>query len=309
MEWLSQLLQNMPQRLHALSELSFSISGVTFNPFIVIKSLIIVAILMWLCSFVVRLTDKRLRRVAEMRTSTRTLILKIQQIILYCFVFICGMQLLGINLGALSVFGGALGVGIGFGLQKIASNFISGIILLFEKSIESGDIIELNDGTLGTVKRTYARYTLLELQDGREVLIPNEEFISQRVVSFTHSYKEARAQLTLKVAFDSDFDVVKKLMLEAADNHPKRVKKRPSLCYLNQFTDFGVEMILYFWIVDVTEGRAGPRSDVMQSILAAFEAHNIVIPYPQVSMMDLLPRATPASTPGLGTSKPAPTKR
>lgn len=302
MEWLQQHLNDLPTQLHTLSQWSFSISGVTFNPFIVIKSLFIVAVLMWVCGIIVTLTDKRLRRVSEMRTSTRTLILKILQIILYCFIFICGMQLLGINLGALSVFGGALGVGIGFGLQKIASNFISGIILLFEKSIESGDIIELTDGSFGTVKRTYARYTLLALQDGREILIPNEEFISQRVVSFTHSDKDARVQITIKVAFDSDFELVKRIMLEAADNHPKRIKKRISTCYLNQFADYGVEMILYFWVVDVTEGRAGPKSDVMQAIVTNFEKHNVVIPYPQTGMMDLLPINKPkTTTPGLGT--------
>ena len=301
MEWLQQHLNDLPTELHQLSQWSFSVSGVTFNPFIVIKSLFIVAVLMWVCGIVVGLTDKRLRRVTEMRTSTRTLILKILQIILYCFIFICGMQLLGINLGALSVFGGALGVGIGFGLQKIASNFISGIILLFEKSIESGDIIELSDGSFGTVRRTYARYTLLALQDGREILIPNEEFISQRVMSFTHSNKDARVQFTIKVAFDSDFDLVKKLMLEAADAHPKRIKKRESFCYLNSFADFGVEMILYFWIDDVTQGRAGPKSDVMQAVVKAFEENNIVIPYPQNAMMDLLPanKVTPPQTPGL----------
>ena len=304
MNWLQQHIDELPEQANALAQLSFSISGVNFNPFSVIKSLLIVGVLMWMCGILVRITDKRLRRVTEMRTSTRTLILKILQIILYCFIFICGMQLLGINLGALSVFGGALGVGIGFGLQKIASNFISGIILLFEKSIESGDIIELTDGTFGTVKRTYARYTLLELQDGREILIPNEEFISQRVVSFTHSDKAARAQITIKVAFDSDFDLVKKLMLDAADAHPKRLKKRASICLLNSFTDYGVEMILYFWIVDVTESRAAPRSDVMQAILSAFKANSIIIPYPQVGMMDLLPinKTAPVATPGLAKS-------
>ena len=306
MESLQTHLDNLPAELHNLSQWSFSVSGVTFNPFIVVKSLLIIAILMWLCSILVGITDRRLRRVTEMRTSTRTLILKILQIVLYCFIFICGMQLLGINLGALSVFGGALGVGIGFGLQKIASNFISGIILLFEKSIESGDIIELTDGSFATVKRTYARYTLLGLQDGREILIPNEEFISQRVMSFTHTDKAARVQLTLKVAYGSDFDLVKRLMLEAADSHPKRLKKRESLCYLNQFADFGVEMLLYFWIDDVTEGRAGPKSDVMQRIVAAFEQNNIVIPYPQASIMDLLPINNvpgPVQTPGLEQGK------
>lgn len=302
MEWLTQHLHDLPQDLHSLLGASFSIGGININPFLIIKSLLIVGVLLWICGIIVRATDRRLRRVSEMRTSTRTLILKILQIILYFFIFVFGLQLLGINLGALGVFGGALGVGIGFGLQKVASNFISGIILLFEKSIESGDLIELTDGTLGTVKRTYARYTLLELPDGREILIPNEEFIIQRVVSFTHSDKDARIVITVKVTYDSDIELVQKLMLDAADAHPARIKKRESQCHVDTFSDFGVQLKLFFWVADVTEGRSGPRSDVMKTILAAFKANNITIAQPKLHWQEE-PEA-PIIPPAL--SRPAP---
>lgn len=259
---------------------SFSLGTFTLNPYILMKSIFIVVALFWVSGFAVKLVDRRLKRTG-MRVSNRVLITKLLQIFLYCFAFIIGMQLLGINLTALSVFGGALGVGLGFGLQKIASNFISGIILLFEKSIEVGDLIELADGTTGFVRRTYARYTVLEAQDGRDVLIPNEEFISHHVINWTHHDKNARAEITVTVAYDSDIALAKKIMLDAANNHPKRAKKRPSVCVVHTFKDFGIELLLYFWVADVIDGRIEPKGEVMENILLTFKANNITIPYPQ----------------------------
>ncbi|MFZ4541910.1 MAG: mechanosensitive ion channel family protein [Rickettsiales bacterium] len=265
----------------AASKSALSLGSISINPYVIMKGAIIIVALMWLAGVFARQLDRRLRRIQNLRASNRALILKLVQIGMYCFVAVIGMQLLGINLTALSVFGGALGVGLGFGLQKIASNFISGIILLFEKSIEVGDLIELADGTTGYVRRTHARYTLLEMQDGKEVLIPNEEFISQRVTSWTHSDKMARTEISIMVSYDSDFTLAKQLMLEAADTHSKRVKKRRSICFLHNFGEYGIEMKLFFWVSDITDGRMEPKSDVMISILNAFKANNIMIPYPQ----------------------------
>jgi small-conductance mechanosensitive channel len=191
------------------------------------------------------------------------------------------MQTFGINLTALSVFGGALGVGLGFGLQKIASNFISGLILLFEKSIEPNDLIELADGTTGFIRRTKARYTLLETQDGRDVLIPNEEFISHRVISWTHSDKHARAEILVTISYGCDVNLARQIMLDAANSHPKRAQSRPSLCVLHQFKDFGIELLLYFWVADIVDGRLEPRGEIMQTIMERFNANGITIPYPQ----------------------------
>lgn len=265
----------------ALAQATLKIGSITLNPLVMVKSLILILILIWVVGLTLRIMDRRLRRIKGLRTSNRTLILKLTQVLLYCVVFIVGMQTLGINLTALSVFSGALGVGLGFGLQKIASNFISGIILLFEKSIEVGDVIELADGTIGTIRRTSGRYMLLEGYDGREVMIPNEEFINQRVISWTHTDKHARAEILVTVAYDSDFELARTLMLEAANNHPKRVKARPSLCVLNAFRDYGVELRLLFWVLDIVDGRVEPKSDVMLAILKSFSTNHITIPYPR----------------------------
>lgn len=264
-----------------LSQATLKIGNITINPLAMLKSILVILVLMWIVGFVVRRLDRRLRRFSSMRASNRTLTLKLIQVLLYCVVFLIGMQMMGINLTALSVFGGALGVGLGFGLQKIASNFVSGIILLFEKSIEVNDVIELSDGTIGTIKRTGGRFTLLEAQDGREVMIPNEEFINQRVISWTHSDKHARVEIAVTVAYDSDLERAKTIMLNAADAHPKRVKSRPSMCVLHAFKDSGVELHLYFWVLDIVDGRMEPKSDVMMAIMKDFKTSGISIPYPQ----------------------------
>jgi small-conductance mechanosensitive channel len=268
--------------LHStLAGATLQIGNVTLNPLAMVKAVTVILVLLWLVGMFVRLLDRRMRRIKGMRASNRALILKLLQVMLYCVVFLVGMQMMGINLTALSVFGGALGVGLGFGLQKIASNFISGIILLSEKSIEVNDVIELADGTIGTIKRTGGRYTLLEAQDGREVMIPNEEFISQRVISWTHTDKNARVELAVTVAYDSDIEMARKIMLDAANNHPKRVKTRPSMCVLHAFRDSGIEIHLYFWIADIIDGRMEPKSEVMTTMLAGFRRAGITIPYPQ----------------------------
>lgn len=267
--------------IDALSAISFTVGKTEISLYLVLKAIAVIFALWWLSSSLVRATDNRLRRIKEMRDSNRILIVKLFQIVLYCFAFVFGMQLLGISLTALSVFSGALGVGIGFGLQKIASNFISGIILLFERSIELGSMIELPDGTVGFIRQTRARYSLLETTDGRDVLIPNEEFINQRVVSWTYSNKLARAEVTVSVSYESDLALARQLMLDIANNHPKRDASRQTVCVIHEFADSGVVIRLLFWVRDVTDGRMEPRSEVMIDILRAFKANNIAIPYPR----------------------------
>jgi small-conductance mechanosensitive channel len=264
-----------------LSQATLKIGNITINPLTILKSILVILVLMWVVGFLVKRLDKRLRRISSMRASNRALTLKLVQVALYCVVFLIGMQMMGINLTALSVFGGALGVGLGFGLQKIASNFVSGIILLSEKSIEVNDIIELADGTVGTIKRTGGRFTLLDTQDGREVMIPNEEFINQRAISWTHSDKHARVEIAVTVAYDSNIELAKKIMVAAANAHSKRTTSRPSWASLHAFRDSGVEIHLYFWIADIADGRMEPKSDVMLMILNDFRANGICIPYPQ----------------------------
>jgi small-conductance mechanosensitive channel len=191
------------------------------------------------------------------------------------------MNFLGIDLTALAVFSGDLGIGIGFGLQKVTSNFISGIIILFEKTVQNDDLIELNDGTLGFLRNTGSRASLIETYDGKEVMVPNEDLITNRVINYTHSNKKARIKINIGVSYDCDLEKAQKLILEAAKEHPRTTKDPEALCFLEEFADSSVNFILLFWVNDVIEGRYGPRSDVLFSIWNKFKENNIEIPYPQ----------------------------
>ncbi len=278
---LLQLFDVWDLTVETLSSITFSLGSTKLSAFLVLKGAVVILVMQWLASTSVGLVDTRLRRIKSMRASNRTLIIKLFQIILYCLIILFGMQMLGINLSVLGVVGGAVGVGIGFGLQKIASNFISGIILLFEKSIEIGDLIEFADGTMGFVRHTYARYTLIESFDGREIMVPNEEFISQRVISWTHSTSKARVEINVQVSYDDDLALARQLMLDAALRHPRALSNMPPECFVTEFADSGINLLLFFWVGDVRDGRFGPKSDVMLDIFARFKEHNITIPYPQ----------------------------
>lgn len=271
----------------ALADMKFTIGKSKLNAFGVLKSIGALIALFWVAGFIVRATDARLRRVRGVHVSNRVLIMKFFQIFIYFLVLMLGLQMLGVDLTAFSVLGGALGVGIGFGLQKIASNFISGIILLFEKSVSVDDMIELSDGTIGFIRQTAGRYTLLETADGREILIPNEEFITQRVTTLTHSHRRARAEILVGVAYDSDMDLVRQTMLDAAHACPDVADTPEPTCYMTAFGDSAIQMVLYFWVDNVADGRLRPRHEVMRNILLAFREKNIVIPYPhQVQIAD-----------------------
>lgn len=286
---LLQLFGLLDATVETLSDLTFSIGSVKFSALSILKGLMALFLLQWLAGLGIGLLDQRLARLNNLRPSNRALIMKISQIVIYCVVFLFSMQVLGISITALGVFGGALGVGIGFGLQKIASNFISGIILLFEKSIEIGDMIELPDGTTGHIRQTYARYTRLEMANGKEIFIPNEEFITQRVISWTHTNTRAQIEIPIIVAYDTDMDLARRLMVEATDASKDRLENHSASCTLNNFTDRGVELKLSFWIRDIRDGRSDVKSNVMAAVLEAFRAHNIRIPSPQREMYLMSP--------------------
>ena len=282
-----------------LKSWEISIGSYDITAFALLKAVATICILFWIVGFATNMVEGRLKRLRNLRASNRVLIMKIFQIILYLVVFLMALQVMGVSLTALSVFGGALGVGLGFGLQKIASNFISGIILLFEKSIEVDDMIELENGTMGFVRHTGARYTLLETAEGKEVLIPNEDFITQRMVNWTYSSKKARVEVRVSIGYESDLHKARSIMIESAVKHPRCIKDPKPMCVVDAFGDSGIAIILYFWVSDVTDGRMEPKSDVMLAIWDGFKANHITIPYPQQEIRIMRDPDTKADTDAL----------
>lgn len=204
----------------------------------------------------------------------------------YTIIIIVLLKTFGVDLTTLAVIGGAIGVGIGFGLQKIASNFISGIVLLFEKSVEIGDVVELDNGSIfGTVKHFGGRYTLIEEIDGREIMVPNEELIINKVTNWTYSNNRARVRLDFGVAHGSDLRLVKELAMAAAKEHPRCLDYPEIECYVREFGEYDMKFSLFFWISDITEGRHAPKSEVIMSICDKFKENSVKIPYPQREIM------------------------
>jgi small-conductance mechanosensitive channel len=281
---LLQLFELWSPVAHGLRGITLAFGTFELSAYHMLKGILALIILFWLAGMVNNLINRRIYQMQFVHYSHRTLMAKIFQIFLYFVVFVVAMQMVGIDLTALSVLGGAIGVGIGFGLQKIASNFISGIILLVERSIQVDDLVEMSDGTFGYVRRTGARYTLLETFDGKEVLIPNEEFITQRMVSWTHSNTFARVELSVGVKYGTDLEQALAILKEAATEHPRCVlddDQHPPFVFVSEFGDSAITLNLFFWVTDVNEGRLQPKSDVIIAIDKKFKQAGIEIPFPQ----------------------------
>ncbi len=261
--------------------LAFEVGESRFSAYIVVKALIAIVLLIWSAGLLSDFSGKKIKSLRKIKPSNRALINKALQIFIYFIASLIALDLLGIDLTALTFLGGAIGIGIGFGLQKITSNFISGLIILFEKSIEEDDLVELDDGTAGFVRHTGARYTLIETFEGRELMIPNEDFITKKVTNWTFSNTKGRIDIDIGVSYNSDLDKVNELILEAANEHPRCSEKIPSECFLVGFGDSSVNFTLYFWVDDIIEGRKRPRSDVLFSIWRKLKENDIEIPFPQ----------------------------
>jgi len=261
--------------------LTYQVGNVRVSAYTILRAALVLALVFWTAAIIADIVDRRLGKLQRMRKTTRVLISKVFQISLYILAGLVALDMIGLDLTTLTVFGGALGIGLGFGLQKIASNFVSGLILLLERSIEEDDLIELTDGTSGFVRRTNARYILVETFDGKEVLIPNEDFITDRVTNWTLSSTKARVDVPIGVAYGSDLDKVHELILEAAQEHPQCLDEPKPFCFLREFGDSSVNFLLIFWIGNVADGRWAPQSDVMFAVWRKFQENGIEIPFPQ----------------------------
>lgn len=265
-----------------LDQFAFKLGKIRISVYLILKIIIVLLSVMSIAGFLSKKIKNYVVNNKTIKTNTKSIINKFLDIVIYSAVFIIILKIFGVDLTAFAVIGGAIGVGIGFGLQKIASNFISGIILLFEKSVEVGDIVELENGNIfGTVKHFGGRYTLVEAMDGKEIMIPNEEFIINKVTNWTYSNNRARIEIVVGVAYGSDLIKAKQIMLECAKGHKKCLSYPEAECFLTVFDDYDIKFTLYFWINDIIDGRLGAKSDVMIAVYQKLTANNIIIPIPQ----------------------------
>jgi len=276
----ANILGLLPQILSALDSMSIMLGDKPISLLMVLKSIIALGVLIWLASTMSDLVEKRLRSNRSFTPAARVLFTKLFRIGFLTIATLVALNTVGIDLTALAVFSGALAVGLGFGLQKIFSNLVSGLILLLDKSIKPGDVISLGT-TYGWINHLGARYVSVVTRDGTEHLIPNEELITQRVENWSHSNKLVRMRIPVGVSYDADPRLVMKLCLEAANTVPRVLLDPAPRCLITGYGDNSVDFDLRIWINDPENGRGSVKSDVLLEIWDRFKENGVSIPYPQ----------------------------
>lgn len=262
-----------------LDEAQLPLGEVEISVLDILTGIISFGFLMWLAFALSALLEKRLQAAEGVPPSIRALMTKFGKILLVSVAFLISLNATGIDLTALAVFGGALGVGIGFGLQKVVGNFISGIILLVDRSIKPGDVIETG-GTYGTINRLAARYTSVITRDGTEFLIPNEDMITQPVTNWSHTHRLVRRKIPVQVSYQSDVNKAMDLMVQAASEQARTLKVPEPRTLMKGFGESGVDLELRMWIEDPQNGVSNIASDVMIRIWDLFHENDIEFPYP-----------------------------
>ncbi|MGH1376180.1 MAG: mechanosensitive ion channel family protein [Alphaproteobacteria bacterium] len=271
----------LEQTMQTLDAVGFTIGEFRLSALAVIKSVCYLFILLYFATFISSFAERRVLKSSGLTRSSQVLIAKIVRVLLIVIAMLIGITSSGIDLSLFAVFGGAIGLGIGFGLQKGISNLFSGMLLLVDRSIKPGDVIELENGTFGWVNHMAARYTEIVTRDNKSFLIPNEEFITQRVVNWSHGNSLIRLEVTFGVHYQSNPHDVKALAEKAAVDAHDRICNDPlPVCHLTEFGDSSLNFKLRFWIKDAEKGVTNMRGAVMLSLWDAFKENNIEIPYP-----------------------------
>ena len=257
------------------------LGNLSFNLLWLIQFFVVGGVIFWLGRWSNDQSSGFINKQEEMRPATRQLASKATEIAIFGAAFLILMNIMGISLTSLAVLGGAVGVGLGFGLQKIASNFISGVILLLEGQATVGDYVELDGGEAGTIVKTTVRSMILETYDGRWIVVPNEDFITTRVVNYSDQGSANRYEADFSVSYDTDINLVPALVEAAVSKHPEVLDDPfPPDCELRGFGESGINFAVEFWVNGIDDGKNKYTSDVLFIIWNTLKENDIKIPYP-----------------------------
>jgi len=263
-----------------LDSAGFTVGTFRISILRVLQGVLFLGVLLWISLSTGSFLDQRIQQMEELTPSLRVLVGKVMRISLIVVASVIAMSGLGIDLTAFTVLSGAVGVGIGFGLQKVVSNFISGIIILIDQSIKPGDTISLGE-TFGWIRELRARFVSVVTRDGREFLIPNEDLITREVINWSFSDKFVRLDVAFGVSYDSNPHEVSRIAIAAAAAVDRVVAThRPPVCWLTAFGNSSLDFLLRFWISDPQAGLTNIRGQVLMALWDAFKEHGIAIPYP-----------------------------
>jgi small-conductance mechanosensitive channel len=272
------VINQLDPAAEALDSISIVLGGLRLTPLLVIKLGLILIAALWFTNIASNFAESRINRSSDLTPSIQVLLVKMIRMGLMVIAIAAALSAVGINLSALAVFSGALGVGVGIGLQKIVANFISGIILLADKSVKPGDLVTIGDSS-GRISAMKTRYISVAAGDGREFLIPNEDLVTQKVTNWTYTDKNTLVKVIFGANYDSDPRRVCQLAIEIAGGAPRAIKSKPPGCILTEFGETGMKFALTFWIAD-PDGMDNVKSDVMLALWEAFKREGIKVPYP-----------------------------
>ncbi len=272
------IIGQLDPTIDALDSVSIVLGGLRLTPLLLIKLGALLVAALWLTNIASNFVESRINQSTDLTPSIQVLLVKMIRMGLMALAITIAMGAVGINLSALAVFSGAVGVGIGIGLQKIVANFISGIILLADKSVKPGDLVTIGDST-GRISAMKTRYISVAAGDGREFLIPNEDLVTQKVVNWTYTDKNTLVKVNFGTNYDADPKLVCKTAIDIAASARRAIKGKPPNCILTEFAEAGMKFALTFWIAD-PDGMDNVKSDVMLALWDAFKREGIRVPYP-----------------------------
>ncbi len=277
MLWIVGLLPTVLSELDNIT-LAFGKTKVSVRTIIegVLSTSVVLVVVLWISAAI----ESRLLKSHVSDLSMRKVASNVTRSVLLLVGFLFVLSAIGVDLTALSVLGGALGVGLGFGLQKLASNYVSGFVILLERSLRIGDTVKV-DGFEGVVSDIKTRYTLIRSASGREAIVPNEKLITERVENLSLADSRVLLSTTVSVGYDSDVGAVQTVLKEAALGVDRVLKDSPPSAHLSAFGADGLEFTLWYWIADPQNGQSNVRSEIHIRMLNGLRAANIDIPYPQ----------------------------
>lgn len=263
-----------------MSNIAIPIGSVNLNVWSIVSAIIVLLFLLWIVGVINKLIDAGFSRNRSIPPTVRVLSTKALRLVLYVSAALIALKVSGVDFGALAFFSGALGLGLGFGLQKVISNLVSGVIILLDKSIKPGDVIEIN-GTYGWINTLRTRYVSVLTRDRKEILIPNEDFVTNNVVNWSFSDTNVRIKADVGISYDADVEKAIGCCVKAARRVDRVLGDPAPRCLLMGFGDSSIDLQIRFWIDDANEGVANVRSAVLLEVWRSFKENGINIPFPQ----------------------------
>ena len=288
--------------IEALEQMSIPVGKQKLDLWMLVHGTVTVGVTLLVALWIASLIESRLMAAEKLDANLREVMARLAKAVLAVIALLSSLSLVGIDVTALSVFSGALAVGLGFGLQKIAANYVSGFIILLDRSIRLGNLVAVDATTTGTVSQITTRYTVLKMLTGTEVIIPNEYLVSNIVRNLSFSDTRVRVAVNVQVSYKTDLDQAMQLMIDAARQQERVLSDPEPAVMLTDFADSGINLELGFWIPDPEAGTGGVRSDINLAIWKAFRESGIEIPYPQREVRVL---GSPSGNLGVGCTESA----